>query len=134
MSRKLRVQRRRMQAQVDEAGAGGLRRRHHVVGQRGGERGGEVARIAPGGLGGDEGGVGGRVAMRRLARQRHLHPRRDVIRQVGHRVAQGGEHALAQERKNIICHICNLLCQPRTERSVSRTYSSRAKRSVMPAM
>ena len=90
------------QAEVDEAGPGGL-----GIGDIGGsaqvldQGGGDLGRRLAGGLGRDHGGVGGHVAVRRVPRRGDFDAGGYVGRESGDGLGQSGENGFAQARVEV---------------------------------
>ena len=83
----------RVQAEIDEAGAGGRRFVDLGAGAQAlGDGGGEFRRRLLRGAGGDHGGVGCHVAVGGIARGRDLHTVRHVLRQIRHGGVESIEH------------------------------------------
>ena len=106
-----------VEADIDEAGSGGGGFRHiRVRGEGFDDDGGDLRRLAAGGLGGDQGGVGGHVAMGGVAVRGDLDAVGDVLRQVGDGGEQGGDGGGAQAGIEVRGHGGLVLCAARGDR------------------
>ncbi len=93
MTGSTRAQGGRVQAEIDEAGAGARRFVDLGAGAQAlGDSGGKFRRRLLRGAGGDHGGVGCHVAVGGIARGRDLHAVRDVRRQIRHGGVERIEH------------------------------------------
>ena len=99
------AERDRFDAQIDEAGAGDGDPGHfRCLPQEGDQGGGDLLRRLARGLGGDQRGVGGHVAVGLVLGGSDLHAGGDVVRQVWDDLAQSGDDGVTHAGVNVVGH------------------------------